>query len=79
MATKLTFKAETHYNDILESPNTNSVMLESYVEGESNNIVWRFEEFCKFLKSEGYSTVTIQKYLNYDGSEVFEIGESDEV
>jgi len=73
MATKLTIKSETHNRDLFEgSKNTTATTIESYTEGKEDTIMWRLEEFCKFLLAEGYSMELINKFIIYDG-EVYRI------
>ena len=72
MATRLTIKVESNYKDLIHtSTPENKVEIESYIEGNGDTLAWRLEEFCKVLLAEGYSIVTINKYINYDG-EVYE-------
>jgi len=72
MATKLTFKSETDYIDD-GSSETSKVELEFYTKGDT--LAWCLESFLLFLLANGYSLEVIQKFLNTDGGEVFEIGE----
>lgn len=72
MATKLTIKSETNYRDIVETDMTeNKIAVESYAEGKTDTLPWRFEQFCKFLLADGYSIGNINKYISFDG-EVYE-------
>ena len=78
MGTKLTLKAESHYRDILEdSKEVDTIIIESYIEGELNTLTWRLEQFVKLLLAEGYSIGMIKKYLNFDGFEVYEIEDTE--
>jgi molecular chaperone DnaK (HSP70) len=78
MATRLTIKAETNYKDLSSTSTTEeNVIIESYIEGNMDNLNWRFEQFCKYLLADGYSMESINKYINYDG-EVYEKDEESE-
>ena len=76
MATKLILKSESHYRDLIEnSKDIDTVIIEGYIEGESDTMAYRFEQLAKLLLAEGYSIDLIKKYLNYENGEVFELGE----
>ena len=72
MATKLTFKSETNYIDD-RSDETSKVDMEFYT--KNDKLKWHFEKFCLFLYANDFSLDLVQKYLNTDGCEVWEIGE----
>ena len=77
MATRLTLKTETNYRDLTSDSKDESItIIEEYVEGESDTICWRLECMARMLLSEGYSIDLVNKYLNYENGEVFEIEES---
>jgi hypothetical protein len=76
MATRLTIKAESSYKDIdVTFTGQDTVIVESYAEGDEDTIRRQLETMVKFLLGCGYSLGTICKYLNTDGAEVWEIGE----
>lgn len=78
MATKLILKSESHYRDLIKSSTTeDTVIIEGYIEGDLDTIIWKFEQFAKFLLAEGYSIDLIKKYLNYEDGEVFELEDTE--
>ena len=79
MAPKLTIKSETNDRDLIDTSTSEySVELTGYIEGMSDNITWRFEQFCKFLLADGYSMELINTFIKYDG-EVYQIDESEQL
>ena len=79
MATKLTIKSETNDRDLLDTATSEySVEMTGYTEGMSDNITWRFEQFCKFLLADGYSMELINTFIKYDG-EVYQLEEDEQL
>lgn len=74
MAIRLKIEGNIHSRDLFEdSVGEDKIYVESYAEGEFDNIKWRLDLLCRYLLAEGFPKEVICKYLNFEDDEVWEL------